>query len=290
MSNLKTSMNKADIVNTKKNQYLEYSKWICVVMIAVCTILLRLNINSKLIVMTAIIFAMLFIFAFIHGTQRYGIKNMLIWFAITWGVSNCLEGLSIKMGFPFGHYHYTMAGPRILNVPMLIMIAYFGLAYMSSCVAQAVTTHYGKKFAGLSKFIIPFMTAFVMTMWDLATDPPASTIGKSWIWENGGAYYGVPISNFFGWFFVIFIFMQIFTLFMSNKNTDISPNNITSQKSYWLQPVLIYLILGLGIILEGFTHTSNVDIYSSMAMISFFTMVFTALISILNIQNAKELS
>ena len=214
---------------------------------------------------------------------------MLSWFLITWVVSNGFEGLSIKMGFPFGNYHYTTAGPRVLDVPIIIMVAYFGLSYMSWCVAQVVTTHFSKKLIGLYKFIIPGTTALVMTMWDLVTDPQASTIGGTWIWENGGAYYGVPISNFFGWFFVIFVFMQIFALFMANKNTDISQNNITLKKSYWLQPVLIYLIMGLGVVLEGFTHTSNVKIYSSMAMVSCFTMVYTAFISILNIKHSKEL-
>ncbi len=289
MFDLKTSTNTNAIVNISKNKFLDYFKWACVLIIAVCTFLMRLNINSELTVLTSIIFILLFIFTFFHGSQRYGIKNMLSWFVITWIVSNGFEGLSIKMGFPFGNYHYTAAGPRFLEVPLLIMVAYFGLAYMSWCVAQVVTTHFSKKFVGLYKFIIPFITALVMTMWDLATDPQASTIGGTWIWENGGAYYGVPISNFFGWAFVIYIFMQIFTLFMSNKNIDISPDNITSKKSYWLQPVLLYLTLGLGVVLEGFTHAENVEIYSSMAMVSFFTMVFTAMISILNIVHSTEL-
>ena len=290
MCDLKTSTNTNGSVNLGTNKILDYFKWACILLIAICTFLMRLNINSKLQILTRIIFVLLFIFAFFHGTQRYGIKNMLIWFVITWIVSNGFEGLSIKMGFPFGNYHYTSPGPRFLDVPLIIMVAYFGLAYMSWCVAQVVTTHFSKKFVGAYKFLIPFMTAFVMSMWDLVTDPQASTIGGSWIWEKGGAYYGVPISNFFGWLFVIFIFMQIFTLFMSNKNTDISPDNITSKKSYWLQPVLLYLTLGLGVVLEGFTHVENVEIYSSMAMVSLFTIVFTAIISILNIKNSTELN
>jgi putative membrane protein len=290
MFDLKTNVAVNDSVNLSTNKILDYFKWACVLSVAICTFLMRLNINSQLNNLTWIIFMMLFIFTFVHGTQRYGMKNMLIWFAITWVVSNGFEALSIKTGFPFGNYHYTSAGPRFLDVPLLIMIAYFGLAYMSWCVAQVVTTHFSKKFVGGYKFLIPFMTAFLMSMWDLVTDPQASTIGGTWIWEKGGAYYGVPISNFFGWLFVVFIFMQIFTLFMSNKNTDISPDNITSKKSYWLQPVLLYLTLGLGVVLEGFTHTKNVEIYSSMAMVAFFTMIFVAIISMLNIKHSKELN
>jgi hypothetical protein len=30
-----------------------------------------------------------------------------------------------------------------------------------------------------------------------------------------GNYFGVPISSYFGWFLVVFIFFQIFTLYLS---------------------------------------------------------------------------
>src|SRR5215471_10038548 len=42
---------------------------------------------------------------------------------------------------------------------------------------------------------LPIVAAFVMTQWDLVIDPPESTISKAWIWHDGGADFGVPLSN-----------------------------------------------------------------------------------------------
>ncbi|HEX7515483.1 MAG TPA: carotenoid biosynthesis protein [archaeon] len=48
--------------------------------------------------------------------------------------------------------------------------------------------------------------AFLMVMWDLGIDPTASTFLSEWVWQIPGACFGVPISNFFGWFLFVFIF------------------------------------------------------------------------------------
>jgi len=52
-------------------------------------------------------------------------------------------------------------------------------------------------------FAVPFIAAFVMVMWDLTFDPRASTIEHQWIWEQGGGYFGVPLTNYLGWFFTV---------------------------------------------------------------------------------------
>jgi uncharacterized membrane protein len=286
-------VNPESIIIKKNNKTLDYLKIGSLIIFLILTIILRLNIAKDPIIgniINSITFSPLVIFAWIHGSQRYGIKNMAIWFVITWIVSNGFEALSIYIGFPFGNYYYNfMTELNILGVPAPIMIIYFGISYTSWTVAQIVLGLFNKKITGIYKFILPFTTAIIMTMWDLVTDPQASTIKSNWIWENGGNYFGVPISNFIGWVFVVYVFMQIFTLFISKKEIDISINFLTSKKSYWIEAAVMYLIMGLGVVIEGFFHIDNAIIYTSMAMISVFTMVFTAGISFNNIINLKDL-
>jgi putative membrane protein len=271
------------IMSKDKSSTAIYIKWGAIILFIILTVCIRLDL--PFIPVKAIMFLPMIVFAWIHGTQRYGLKNMIIWFVITWVVSNGFEALSVSTGFPFGHYHYfRMPGPRVLDVPVIIMAMYFALSYTSWTVAQMVTGNFGKKIVGIYKIIIPITTAFVMTMFDLTSDPQASTISSDWVWKNGGAYYGVPISNYAGWVFVVYIFMQIFTLFISKKNLDVSKDAVTTKRSYWLEASIVYLSIGLGVVLEGFARTAHVEIYSSMAMISVFTMVFTAMISISNIK------
>lgn len=281
---IKTNSSSQTAMSKNQGNTTKYIKWGSIFLFIILTVFVRLNL--PFITIKAIMFVPMIVFAWIHGTQRYGLKNMIIWFVITWVVSNGFESLSVHTGFPFGYYYYCrMPGPRVLDVPLIIMAMYFALSYTSWTVAQIITWNFGKKIVGIYKIIIPGTTAFIMTMFDLSSDPQASTISSDWVWVNGGAYYGVPISNFAGWVFVVYVFMQIFTLYISRKNMDVSKDAVTTKRSYWLEASIVYLSIGLGVVLEGLARTAHVEIYSSMAMISVFTMVFVAMISILNINN-----
>ena len=280
-----------EIKNKNYFNYLNSIKWGLIFILLLSTFLIRINLPfSGSVYIRMFFFLSLAIFAWIHGIQRYGLKNMLKWFFVTWIVSNGFEGLSVKVGFPFGHYHYTAPGPRIFDVPVYIMIAYFGIVYVSWTVTQAVFSIFSRKISRKLIFIMPVATGIIMTMWDLITDVQSSTIGGTWIWENGGEFFGVPITNFMGWFFVIYCFMQIFTIFMSKENLDISKNNITTNKNYWLESEIVYLIMGMGVFLEGFTQNEYIEIYRTMSMLSIFTVIFVSSLAIFNTFNSKELT
>jgi hypothetical protein len=47
--------------------------------------------------------------------------------------------------------------------------------------------------------VLPIAAAFVATQCDLVTDAPYATVAKAWVYHDGGAFFGVPASNFFGW-------------------------------------------------------------------------------------------
>lgn len=62
---------------------------------------------SRLVSLSTIEVLLLVCFGFLHGSRRYGLKGMIVFFVITWVVSNSLESLSIATGFPFGEYYST---------------------------------------------------------------------------------------------------------------------------------------------------------------------------------------
>ena len=41
------------------------------------------------------------------------------------------------------------------------------------------------------------------TTWDVIMDP-IMVAGGNWVWEKGGAYFGIPLQNFWGWWLTIF--------------------------------------------------------------------------------------
>ncbi len=81
-----------------------------------------------------------------------------------------------------------------------------------------------------------------MVAWDLSTDPVWSTIVHSWIWLQGGAYFGVPVTNFFGWYLTVYIFYQLFALYLRGSSTNPEP----LPTSYWSLAVLFYAVSAAG--------------------------------------------
>jgi putative membrane protein len=232
----------------------------------------------------------LFIAVCLHGIARYGLKHLIVFFLITWIVSHFFEALSIQTGFPFGHYFYDqLVGPRLFQVPLIIMPAYFSMGYVSWILSNILLEQYGHKLVGKQIFYIPFIAAFIMVIWDVCMDPIASTIASLWAWKEGGSYYGVPMQNYFGWFLVVYLLFQIFALFIAKYEKDNSNNLLFSSKFFWLEAVALYGIQALNQLLNPITQNHHMDIYAPMAMITIFTMVFVVCLSWITLQKNQIL-
>ncbi|WP_078061480.1 carotenoid biosynthesis protein [Legionella saoudiensis] len=227
----------------------------------------------------------IFISACLHGTERYGIQNIIIFFLISWLVSHFFEALSIQTGFPFGHYYYDkLAGPRLFEVPLIIMFAYFGTGYASWILAHILLDQYATPLSGKQRFFVPLIAAFIMVMWDVCMDPLASTVYSLWVWKDAGVYFGVPLQNYFGWFLVVYIIYQVFALYIAKHDImALSKSHIFSSKNFWREAVAIYGIQGLTQLVDPFGASTHLEIYESMALITLFTMMFVTLLASLKI-------
>ncbi len=230
-------------------------------------------------------------FALIHGSVRYGWKGIATFIAICLVVSNVLENTSILTGFPFGHYHYTDAlGPKLFLVPLLIGPAYFANGYFAWVIGNVLIGELRRGSSAFLTFAVPFIAAFVMVMWDLTFDPRASTIEHQWIWEQGGGYFGVPLTNYLGWFFTVYLFVQLFALFVRFRPGDVTVENFPP--SHFAQAVLMYAVMGLTPVLTFVVTGSGsqvtdaagavwrtANIAESMATVSIVTMIFVVAMS-----------
>ncbi len=154
-------------------------------------------------------------FALLHGAQRYQWSGIITFLVMCLVVSNLLENTSILTGFPFGHYYYTSRlGPKLFLVPLVIGPAYFGTGYLAWVLATVLIGDVRPKASAFTTFAVPFMASFMMVAWDLGMDPTSSTIRHLWIWEQGGGYFGVPLTNYLWWFFTVYVFFQFFALYL----------------------------------------------------------------------------
>ena len=183
------------------------------------------------------------IFALIHGARLYGWRGILTFTAICMVAGNIFENLSIHTGFPFGRYYFTgLMGPKVLAVPILLGLAYVGMAYLSWTLARLILGRLDLPLAGWRLVSTPLIAACIMVSWDLSMDPMWSTVLRAWVFPNGGTYFGVPISNFLGWYLTVWTIYQSFAFYLWKRPAEV----MRLSAGYWRQALLFYGISAAG--------------------------------------------
>lgn len=113
------------------------------------------------------------------------------------------EAVGVATGVPFGDYAYTdRLGPRLLDVPLVVPLAWAMMAYPAWRVAETL--------AGRRAMRV-LVAALALAAWDVALDPQMVGFGF-WDWPGGGPYEDVPLSNFAGWVVVGVVLFALWTL------------------------------------------------------------------------------
>lgn len=229
-------------------------------------------------------------FVLAHGSLRYGWSGILIFIAIALVVSNILENTSILTGFPFGHYHYTdRLGPKLFLVPLLIGPAYIGTGYLAWVLATVLVGDVRRASNPYFTVAVPIIASFAMVVWDLCFDPSLSTILHFWIWEQGGGFFGVPLTNYLGWFLTVYLFYQIFALYLRTRGPERLAT--AAPRAFYWQAVALYGTIGLSFVLfylsGGNARVTDAvgmvwqtgAIRETAAIVSLLTMLFIAVLT-----------
>ncbi len=140
-----------------------------------------------------IAFATLFVLACL--VRVHGFRGTLAFVAAVLAIPYASEFLGVLTGVPFGAYAYTGLQPWAFGlVPFFILIAWIHIGYLTMA-----TTTLG--FGRSSPWLAP-LDGVLAVAWDLIVDPLAVRAGF-WVWFSPGGFYGVPVSNFLGWFLVV---------------------------------------------------------------------------------------
>lgn len=114
-----------------------------------------------------------------------------------------VEAVGTRTGLPFGEYRYTdRLQPQVLGVPVVVALAWAGMGLPAWAVAGRLVRAPALRVA---------IGAVALTAWDLFLDPQMVAEGF-WAWPGGGAYRGVPLSNFAGWLAVSAVLMAVFAV------------------------------------------------------------------------------
>ena len=135
-----------------------------------------------------------------------GLGAAMGWFA---------EETGARLGWFFGdHYTYTeVLGPRLLTVPLVIPLMWFGLCYIGWLMAcltlwrAPVPPARDWRHGALAAFV----AAMIVTAFDLGADPYFVYVLKAWIMhKTDGGWFGETLLGFAGWMMVSFAIVAAF--------------------------------------------------------------------------------
>lgn len=104
------------------------------------------------------------------------------------------------VALPFGEYHYTeWLGPKIAgHVPYFIPPSWFAMSIVSLDLARRIT---GTPWKNI------LLGTIFMVLWDVSLDPAMNEAFPFWTYGSEGFFFGMPFSNWCGWFGVTLIIM-----------------------------------------------------------------------------------
>ena len=125
--------------------------------------------------------------------HRWGCGRAVMGAAVVSAATAVVERIGTTTGLPFGRYQYTgRLRPAVAGVPVIVPLAWWSMALPAREAAHAAL---GPRSTLAGRVVLG---ALALTAWDLFLDPQMTAEGY-WRWRRGGAYRGVPLSNFAGW-------------------------------------------------------------------------------------------
>jgi uncharacterized membrane protein len=201
-----------------------------------------------------------FVFAMLHAGQREGWKRSLQLLAAVFAVSLLFESVGVATGLVYGPYHYTdKLGPLFLGlVPYLIPVAWFMMSYPSFVIADLLVPSTWKHWQRILS--VAAVGGLAMTAWDLVMDPIMVASGH-WVWDVNGAYHGIPLQNFLGWWFTVFTTYVLYQLISGRASKPVD-------RKFDQIALLSYLITALGIVIISLVTNAG-----ELGLIGFFAMM-----------------
>jgi uncharacterized membrane protein len=198
-------------------------------------------------------------FAILHAGQRLGWRRAWLLLGLVFGVSLLFESVGVATGLVYGPYHYTdKLGPRFLGlVPYLIPAAWFMMSYPSFVIADRLIPadwSRGGRLLGVAA-----VGGLVMTAWDVIMDP-VMVAGGHWVWDVEGAYFGIPLQNFWGWWLTVFTTFALFLLLAGKESQP-------AVMKFDRLALISYLITELGVVSVTLAAGAG-----DLALVGFFAM------------------
>ncbi|MGQ9858798.1 MAG: carotenoid biosynthesis protein [Thermodesulfobacteriota bacterium] len=184
-----------------------------------------------------------YVFAFLAlyllgSSLQFGCKVTWAFLPLGYFTAFLSELCSIHWGFPYGDYYYIEATKDkeiwVLGVPFMDSLSYVFLAASSYSTAAFLMAplsrvSMGWRLARESQVrqspSVWLLGSMLMVLLDVVIDPVALQgerwfLGKIYGYRTPGHYFGIPMSNFAGWFLVALVMVKLLQMLEARWGTE----------------------------------------------------------------------
>ncbi len=166
--------------------------------------------TQTIFVVNEVIWFSVFLFVLSFSVRRQGFKQSVVFFlpAVVWGL--LLEYATQEI---FHRYFYGSGFLiYVANVPLNISLAWAALMYISyTIITRKVKLKNSIAIAAIASVPLLLLDFFVL-------EPTAKIFGL-WTWTPSSIWFGSPIGNVYGWFWVIVLYLSFYH-FLCQKTSD----------------------------------------------------------------------
>lgn len=210
----------------------------------------------------------------------YAYRTLGLWQWLTFMIPAIVISLSSELlgtstGFPFGHYGYLNGlGYKIGGlVPFTIPLSWFYLGLVSYLLARAglegrvkvdperlvpsdsatgsltvkVSRRANQSVSWWRHLSAIAIGAVLLTSWDFVLDPAMSqAYVPFWLWEQPGAFFGMPYQNFAGWLGTGAIFMAVAAVLWQKTPMALSRSQLGLPLAVYLSNFVFAAVMSIG--------------------------------------------
>jgi uncharacterized membrane protein len=174
-------------------------------------------------------YVFVFLVVYLLGSSiQFGGRSSLIFLPIGYLIAFASEFSSIHWGFPYGDYYYIADTINrelwVFGVPFMDSLSYVFLSACSYSTAVFLLSPFVRGDSGFSVRDLgedrggwaPWVLGSVlMVLLDVVIDPVALQghkwfLGQIYGYRSAGAYFGIPMSNFYGWLLVALVLVKVY--------------------------------------------------------------------------------
>jgi putative membrane protein len=137
-----------------------------------------------------------------HAAIHLGPAAAGLLLAASAGIGLLAEVIGVRTGVPFGAYTYGHGlGPKLLDVPVVVPLAWTMLAYPAVLAARALAGRARRPWLPVT-LLVGLIGGWTLAAWDLYLDPQMVAAGR-WAWQDPTpglpGVPGVPLTDYAGW-------------------------------------------------------------------------------------------